>query len=90
VRPQTIFSPLRSDCSIEWSGLDTLIVAAGVSALQPLLAVAGVEAEGQSILAQTTTEGIQRASDAASAAIRGNYTGPLVAAVTFVCLYSTS
>ena len=67
--------------------MDTLVVAAGVSALQPLLAVAGVQAEGdKSTLHHTTRTGIQHTSNVASAAIRGNFTGPLVAAVTFVCL----
>ena len=69
--------------------MDTLIVAAGVSALQPLLAIAGVETEGaKTALSLTTREGIQRAVDSSSAAMRGNYTGPLIAAVTFVSLCS--
>jgi len=68
--------------------LDTLVVAAGVSALQPLLAIAGVEARGgNSTLQQTTAQGIQNTSNVAAAAIRGNYTGPLIAAVTFVRLF---
>jgi NAD(P)-dependent dehydrogenase (short-subunit alcohol dehydrogenase family) len=69
---------------IAWGGLDTLVVAAGVSALQPLLTVAGSEAVKGTALPETTKEGIQRAVDVSLAAIRGNYTGPLVAAVTFV------
>lgn len=69
---------------LAWGGLDTLVVAAGVSALQPLLTVAGSEAVKGTALADTTKEGIQRAVDVSLAAIRGNYTGPLVAAVTFV------
>lgn len=58
-----------------------MIVAAGVSALQPLLEIAG---DSKSTLSQTTKEGIQRIADVSAAAIRGNYTGPLVAAATFV------
>ncbi|KAG6823859.1 hypothetical protein H0H93_002925, partial [Arthromyces matolae] len=76
-----------------WQGVDTLIVAAGVSALQPLMAVAGVEADasGTSFTpSQASLEGIQRAVDVSSAATRGNYTGPLVAAVTFIPLLTTS
>lgn len=62
-----------------------MIVAAGVSALQPLLAIAGADAEdSKSTLPLTTKEGIQRIADVSSAAIRGNFTGPLVAAATFV------
>jgi hypothetical protein len=70
---------------IEWGGVDTLIVAAGVSALQPLMAVAGVEdcQKGRE-WAQATRDGIQHAVDVANLATRGNYIGPLVAAVTFV------
>ncbi|RXW12678.1 hypothetical protein EST38_g13176 [Candolleomyces aberdarensis] len=51
-----------------WGGLDTLVVAAGVSALQPLLAVAGADCK----------------------AIKGNYIGPLVGAVTFIPLLSST
>ena len=70
---------------IAWDGLDTLIVTAGVSALQPLMAVAGVETEGpDSTLGQASAEGIQYTVDVATKATAGNYFGPLVAAVTFV------
>jgi hypothetical protein len=69
---------------LEWNGLDTLVVAAGVSALQPLLAIAGVDAENKTNLEMTTREGIQKTVDVAAAATHGNYVGPLVAAVTFV------
>lgn len=71
---------------IEWKGVDTVIVAAGVSALQPLMAVAGVEADGSTKFtpAQATKDGIQEAVDITNAATRGNYVGPLVAAITFV------
>jgi len=75
---------------IEWNGLDTLVVAAGVSALQPLLAIAGVEVENKTELEMTTLEGIQNTVDVAAAATRGNYVGPLVAAVTFVPLLSNT
>ena len=70
---------------IAWGGLDTLIVTAGVSALQPLMAVAGVETEGpDSTLGQASAEGIQYTVDVATKATAGNYFGPLIAAVTFV------
>jgi hypothetical protein len=63
-----------------------MIVAAGVSALRPLLDLAGVEtgAEGST---QATAAGIQRTVDIAGAAMNGNYVGPLIAAVTLVRPY---
>ncbi|PFH46897.1 hypothetical protein AMATHDRAFT_77450 [Amanita thiersii Skay4041] len=73
----------------EWGGLDTLVVAAGVSALQPLMDVAGahgITGRNPSESVQSTTEGIQCAKDVADAATKGNYVGPLVAAVTFIPL----
>ena len=69
----------------EWHGLDTLIVAAGVSALRPVLEIAGVE--GPSVT-QPTVEGVQKVEDVAMAAIKGNYLGPLLSVVTMVCLRS--
>ena len=53
---------------------------AGVSALQPLLAIADGR-DGK----ETDRAGIERARAAGSAAIQGNYLAPLVSAVTFVC-----
>lgn len=62
-----------------------MIIPAGVSALQPLLSVAGLENNGGVLaLGQVSREGVQDAVAAAQAAIQGNYIGPLVAAVTFV------
>ena len=70
---------------VEWKGVDTVIVAAGVSALQPLMAVAGVQAVGSKFMpAQASKEGIQEAVDITTAATKGNYVGPLVSAITFV------
>ena len=70
-----------------WGGLDTLVVCAGVSALRPLLEVAGLERhDGKFSPAQVHTEGVQRTVEVASAAMQGNYFGPLVCAVTFVSL----
>ena len=67
-----------------WNGLDTVVVSAGVSALVPLLEVAGVS-RNASRDTWTTPEGIRRTVDVSNAALRGNYTGPLVSAVTLVC-----
>ena len=72
---------------LEWKGLDTLVVAAGVSALQPLMTIAGVDTGRENTsVEQATREGIQRVVDVAAAAARGNYVGPLISAVTFVGL----
>jgi hypothetical protein len=69
----------------EWHGVDTLIVSAGVSALRPVLEIAGVEGPSAT---QPSLEGVQRVEDAALAAIKGNYLGPLLSVVTMVCLRS--
>lgn len=77
--------PTDLKSQIAWTGLDTLIVTAGVSALQPLMVVAGVKAEGKTFdPPQASVVGIQHTVDVAAAAITGNYVGPLVAAITFV------
>ncbi|TEB29330.1 NAD(P)-binding protein [Coprinellus micaceus] len=76
---------VRAELLTRWGGLDTLVVSAGVSALQPLLAVAGADCKGSALTPMhTTLEGIQKTSDVSLAAIKGNYTGPLIAAVTFI------
>lgn len=65
-----------------WDGLDTLAVVAGVSALQPLMVLTGVEDATSS----ASAVGIQHMVDIAAAATAGNYTGPMVATGTFVRL----
>jgi NAD(P)-dependent dehydrogenase (short-subunit alcohol dehydrogenase family) len=74
---------------IEWHGIDTLIIAAGVSALRPVLEIAGVK--GPSVT-EPSLDGVQRIEDAALAAIKGNYLAPLLSVVTFVrpLFYPTS
>jgi hypothetical protein len=52
-----------------------------VSALQPLMAVAGIEDEGPT---QASIAGIQHTVGVAAAATEGNFVGPLIVAVTFV------
>ncbi|KAF8055616.1 hypothetical protein FPV67DRAFT_1596678 [Lyophyllum atratum] len=84
---------LRTTLETEWQGVDTVIVAAGVSALQPLMAVAGVESHSKGskfVPAKATRVGIHQAVDVAAAATRGNYVGPLVAAITFIPLLTTT
>ncbi|KAF8880902.1 hypothetical protein CPB84DRAFT_1792194 [Gymnopilus junonius] len=68
----------------------TLVVSAGVSALQPLMAVAGVQVEQSVKIQDATEENIQRTASIAGAALQGNYIGPLVAAVTFIPLLSNT
>lgn len=72
----------------EWNGLDTLVLSAGVSALQPLLSVAGLKGSDAGM---ADIEGLNRVRDVAAAAMRGNFTGPLLSAVTYVssCLSDT-
>ncbi|KAG6333308.1 hypothetical protein ID866_5785 [Astraeus odoratus] len=78
---------VRETLEKSWAGVDTLITTAGVSALQPLMAVAGVEMSTPDIVgSQASPEGIQHAVDAATAAVNGNFVGPYVAAVTFIPL----
>ena len=71
--------------SSEWGGLDTLVISAGVSALRPLLEVAGVERrDGAFYPLHAGSEGVRCAVSAGTAAMQGNYVGPLICAVTFV------
>ncbi|KIJ97968.1 hypothetical protein K443DRAFT_681113 [Laccaria amethystina LaAM-08-1] len=80
---------VREVIQSNWNGLDTIVVAAGVSALQPLMAVAGVETkDGGFTPEEASREGIKRVTEVAAAATTGNYVGPLIAAVTFIPLLS--
>ena len=79
------FCLAQFDLWLDWNGLDTIVVAAGVSALQPLMAVAGVETvDGGFTPEEASREGIKRVTEVVAAATTGNYVGPLIAAVTFV------
>ncbi|KAF9440899.1 NAD(P)-binding protein, partial [Macrolepiota fuliginosa MF-IS2] len=85
---------VRNLIAESWEGFDTLIVAAGVSALRPLLDIAGLESarvQGQPeefSPPQADREAIQRVVDVTTAATKGNYFGPLIAAVTFIPMLS--
>jgi len=72
---------------VEWDGIDTLIIAAGVSALQPLMTVAGVtmSKDGPSP-AHAPADAINHAVGVAKAALDGNFFGPYISAITFVRL----
>ncbi|KAI0285525.1 hypothetical protein BC826DRAFT_1052115 [Russula brevipes] len=74
---------IREEIHEKWRGLDTMIVAAGVSALRPVLEIAG--AEGPSVT-EPSLGGVERVEDAALAAIKGNYLGPLLSVVTMIPL----
>ena len=65
---------------IAWDGVDTVVVAAGVSSLRPLLEIAGVQHPGE----EPKLQDVQRTLDVSNAAIRGNFSGPLVSAVSLV------
>ncbi|KAH7884080.1 hypothetical protein F5I97DRAFT_1898124 [Phlebopus sp. FC_14] len=82
---------LRASLQKAWNGLDTLVVTAGVSALQPLMAVAGVDMSVVDIFGtQASPEGVQHAVNAATAAVSGNFLGPYIAAITFIPLLTYS
>ncbi|KAF5378672.1 hypothetical protein D9757_009529 [Collybiopsis confluens] len=71
---------VRSVLEKEWGGIDTVIVAAGVSALRPLLQVAGVDSHNS----DASEQGVQAVINAAEAASKSNYVGPTVSAVTLI------
>ncbi|KAI1438991.1 short chain dehydrogenase [Xylaria sp. CBS 124048] len=73
---------LRDELLRRWDGLDTLHVCAGVSAVQPVMALTGIEFECSH--EDPTTDGIRRAAGYAEKAAQGNFFGPLVAVVTFL------
>jgi hypothetical protein len=77
---------VRDTLETEWRGLDTMLVIAGVSALQPLMSIAGVERVGAKAFVppQAGTEDIIRVVEVALKATAGNFIGPLIAAVTMV------
>ncbi|CAE6426848.1 unnamed protein product [Rhizoctonia solani] len=60
-----------------WNGIDTVIVSAGVSALQPVMNL-------------VNQGGVGRAVSVAIKAIEGNYMGPLVSIITMIPLLESS
>jgi len=79
---------VRNKIEEKWHGLDTLVVSAGVSALRPVLEIAGVG--GVTAEAQPSVDGVQRVADVALAAIKGNYIGPLLSVVTVIPLMKST
>ncbi|KAK6073833.1 short-chain dehydrogenase reductase sdr [Seiridium cupressi] len=63
----------------DWHGLDTIQICAGVSALQPIMALTGTQSNEDA-----TSTGIQQAVDIAGRAVQGNFNGPLVSVLTFI------
>jgi hypothetical protein len=64
----------------EWRGVDTVVITAGVSSLQPLLSVANLKHDSDHV----ELEGVKRVVEVAQAALHSNFIGPLVSATTFV------
>ncbi|KAI1811723.1 short chain dehydrogenase [Poronia punctata] len=71
---------LREQLLRQWDGLDTLHICAGVSAVQPVMTLAGIQSGDQ----DPEVAGIQHVATMAERATKGNFFGPLVAAVTFI------
>jgi NAD(P)-dependent dehydrogenase (short-subunit alcohol dehydrogenase family) len=64
----------------QWSGLDTMHVCAGVSAVQPVMALTGIRSSNE----DAPVTGIQRAAEMAGLTTQGNFVGPLMAALAFI------
>lgn len=75
------FADVRDSLLLEWQGVDTVIITAGVISLQPLLSIANLKHESDHV----ELEGVKRVVDVAQAALHSNFFGPLVTATTFVC-----
>ncbi|PVF99027.1 NAD(P)-binding protein [Serendipita vermifera] len=85
-RPEDLVR-VRDNLQQEWGGVDTVLICAGVSSLRPLLDIANSPHGTR----ETTLENIQHVGEIAQKAIDGNFTGPLLTAVTFIPqLQSTS
>ena len=73
--------------SVAFGGLDTLLVSAGASALQPLVTgVANTPRDDKGNFGPNvpTKANVSKAKDVASKAMSANFIGPLVTAVSFV------
>ncbi|KAI1296309.1 short-chain dehydrogenase [Xylaria venustula] len=71
---------LRGQLLRQWDGLDTMHVCAGVSAVQPVMALTGIRTGVE----DPDVAGVQRAVETVTRATQGNFFGPFVAAVTFI------
>ncbi|KAI3323740.1 short chain dehydrogenase [Xylariaceae sp. AK1471] len=77
---------LREELLRQWDGLDTLHICAGVSAVQPVMALTGIKSSDE----DPEVTGIQHATEIASRATQGNFFGPFIAAVTFIPMMKRS
>ncbi|KAJ3574994.1 hypothetical protein NPX13_g4186 [Xylaria arbuscula] len=77
---------LRSNILRKWGGLDTLHICAGVSAVQPAMALTGVQSRDE----DPEITGVKRAVEIAGEATQGNFVGPLVVATTFIPMMQRS
>ncbi|KDQ20426.1 hypothetical protein BOTBODRAFT_101003 [Botryobasidium botryosum FD-172 SS1] len=83
---------IRERVVLEWGGVDTLVIAAGVSTIQLLLALAGpgdrsnggINAAGSQGCGIPSAEGVQNVKDVAAKAMHGNFVGPVISCVTFI------
>ncbi|KIY47210.1 NAD(P)-binding protein [Fistulina hepatica ATCC 64428] len=86
---------LRDVLEDKWNGLDTLVVAAGVSATLPLLSIVGIDVsrdmQGDRRIftpASISAQNVTHVAGVAEKALHSNYIGPLVSAVTYIPLMS--
>ncbi|KAI8955987.1 short-chain dehydrogenase [Xylaria longipes] len=76
----TDMEQLRGLLLRQWGGLDTLQICAGVSAVQPVMALTGIKSGNE----DPGAAGVQHAAELAGRAAQGNFFGPLIAAMTFI------
>ncbi|CDO69970.1 hypothetical protein BN946_scf184836.g44 [Trametes cinnabarina] len=82
---------LRTKILEAWRGFDTLVVCAGVGTLKPCLELAGVESSSDGTsLHRVENAGIEHVVEIANRALGPNYLGPLIAAVTFIPLLTST
>jgi hypothetical protein len=73
-----------------WGGVDTIIIAAGVSAVRPFMALAGADAAAKGdALAHPSFDCLKKGKESVMEATSGNFIGPLVSALILVRILST-
>ncbi|KAH7104737.1 NAD(P)-binding protein [Auriculariales sp. MPI-PUGE-AT-0066] len=85
---------VRDELEKHWGGIDTVVISAGVIALKPLLAVAGlnhdIQTNGWKPAPEMTRKGIEHTQEVALRAVRGNLLGPMSTLLTFLPMLSTT
>ncbi|KAI0799406.1 short-chain dehydrogenase [Xylaria sp. FL0064] len=71
---------LRGQLLRQWNGLDTMHICAGVSAVQPVMALTGIKSSDE----DPDAAGVQHAVDIVGRATESNFFGPVIAAMTFI------